>query len=546
MKRKVKFLSVIILLLSLIFLFLIRLNYPMSISKNQSIFHKTPTYYWILLITISALISITFILTKSKSVAIFLSVIFFFLMYSFNLFFVIPFTQTDVAHAGEIFYILRDSTTLSVDQFDYFQWPIHFVYTATIKETLNLGISTISLGLFSFIVTLPLFFSLFKDRLLSNKVYFLLPVGYIILSFYLLNLQWVPQFTGLVFLILTISCYFKYKKHPSRKIYSLIIIFYSMCVFTHPFIFVFFPATIFIDRYLYPKNYLHNSNEDKPHVSLLQLVVIYFIGYIFRFARMARHTRRLIFPRNGIGGSWELIGTLIGDDEAVGIDEGYETHLFYDLVSERTYLLSRYAALLLLLILCMLLAYILLKNLKKIESFDVSLGLASGGFFVFGLVNPALLGQRAFQITFLKLPKYYSYIFESKKKILAIVLILLITLAPFLFNLNRSVNQGLTGARLIQDKPTIESGRFVDMNVGNGSNVLVADRFFYPGSKDDINVYHPRYLAENEINMTEIDVIISSQKLNLRMEYYGVEENYRQFSQIYDMGEAQILIRNES
>lgn len=546
MKRKVKFLTVIILLLSFIFLLLIRLNYPLKVSTTESFFHMIPIYYWILLIIIPTLICITFILTESKSICTFLALVYFLTFFSFNLFFIIPAEQSDVGHAGFIFTTLKDSTTLSIQQYSYFQWPIHFTFFASIKEILDVGISIITIGLFSLILMIPLFFSLYKDNLSNNKVYFLLPVGYIILSYYFLNLQWVPQFTGLIFLILTICCYVKYKRNPSKKFYALTIFFYTICVFTHPFIFVFFPAAIFLDRYVVPQKPFISYNKNKGrNISLAFLVFIYGIGYVFIFT-MGKHTRRLIFTENGRGSAWEIIGDLIGKREAVGVGAEYETHPFYHLVSERTYLISRYTALLLLMVIVLALAYTLLKNLKKVESFDISLGVASGGFFVFGLANPNLLGQRALQVTFLKFPRYFSNLFGSNRKILAIVLVLVVTFAPLIFTVNSAVNHSLSGGRLIQDQPTLQSGSFVDDYVGNDSNVLVADRFFYPSRKDNFNRVTPEWIAREEINRTEIDIVANSSKLTNRMEYYGEDAEYGTTSQIYDMGDAQVLVREDS
>jgi len=545
MKRKVKLLTIIIILLSLIFLLLIRLNYPLRVSTTESIFHMIPIYYWILLITIPALISITFLLSDSKIICVFLSVIYFFVLYSFNLFFIIPSTQSDAQFAGQIFTILKTSNRLSVQQFSYFQWPIHFLLEIVFQKTLNIDIYIITIGLFSFILMIPLFFSLHEYKLSNNKAYFILPVGYIILSYYFLNLQWVPQFTGLIFLILTICCYVKYKRVPSRKFYSLIVFFYMICVLTHPFIFVFFPATIFLDRYIISKGFFISFDKDNNKISLISLVVIYFIGYLFRFIKIRRYTRRLIYPEEGRGEAWGLLSNLLGFEGDAGVGPSYETHPLWHLVSKRTYLISRYSALLLLVGLSLVLAYILLNNLKKVESFDISLGVASGGFFVFGLVNPVLLGQRGFQVAFLKVPRYFSDLFKSKRKILAVILVIAITLTPLIFTINIAVNQSFSGGRFFQDRPTLESGSFIDDYAGNDTNVLVADRYFYPSSIN-INIYHPRIMAREELNLTEVEIIVNSSKLTNRMEYHGFETEYGKTSQIYDIGDAQILVQKRS
>jgi hypothetical protein len=88
MKQKVKNFGLTILLLTIIFLVLIRINYPLNVSTTESVFHMIPMYFWILLLIIPALIITTFLLTESKKLCVFLAVIYFFVLYSYYLFFV--------------------------------------------------------------------------------------------------------------------------------------------------------------------------------------------------------------------------------------------------------------------------------------------------------------------------------------------------------------------------------------------------------------------------------------------------------------------------
>jgi len=542
MKRKVKFLTIIILLLSLILLLLIRLNYPMKVSTTESILHIIPIYYWILLITIPTLICTTFILTESKSTCVLLAVIYFFVLYSFYLLFVIPPAGTDMSEGGHIFSLLKEGSTLSIEQLRYFQWPIHYVFYMSSIKIVGAGLSFLTILLFSFILMMPLFFTLSVSEHYNKKIFFLLPVGYIILSYYLINLQWVPQFTGLMFLILTIGCHAKYKKSPSKKFYFLTVFFYIICVLTHPFIFVFFPAALFLDRYIFPllpKKIFRSGNENNKDISLLLLVSVFFIGLIFRFESLLIYIRNLIFPGDGERRSWELINRLLRESR-ISDEIAYETSPLYHLVSREIYLISRYTTLLFLLIILLLLSYILLKNIRKIDSFDVSLGISGASFFFLGLILPRILGQRAFQVIFLKFPRYFSNLFEYKQKILVFVLIIAITIAPLLFTTNRTITFDLSGGRHIQDENTLSSGRFVVNNVDSKPSVLVAELSFFPGRGD--NIYHTRRIAEERISLSKIDMIIDSSKQRNSMDYYGLEIDFRGTSQIYDNGDSQVLI----
>jgi len=542
LKRKPKYLTAIVILLTFILFSLIRLEYPLQVSTETSILHMIPIHFWILIIIIPVFISITFILTESKSICVMLGVIYFFVLFSYYLFFEIPPAGTDMSERGNIFFILKESTTLSVDKIGYFQWPIHFSFYMILKKLLGAGLAMLTIGLFSFILIIPIAYSLFPSKSSINKVYFLLPVGYILLSFYFINLQWVPQFTGLIFLIFTIGCYLKYRENNSREFYWLTILFYTICVFSHPFIFVFFPAAIFLDRYIIPKKIFHRTYQNAKKMSLSLLVAIYSIGFLFRFVRMEDITRRLVFAE-GEGRSWDVIYRLLGSAPETTAE--YETSILYRFVSENTHLFFRYSTMAILILIVFILGYILLKNLMKIDSFDISLGVGGAGFFLFGFIDPTVIGSRAFQVIFLGVPRYFKDVHRGKSKLLVFLLVLCITISPFLFTMNSAINQSLSGGRYVQDDATIRSGEFIIDNVESRYNVSVAELSFYPGRNIDeynFTVYNTRDMADGTIEIGEIDMIVISAKHSNRMEYFGVEYDENGTSQIYDMGDGKVLI----
>ena len=546
MKRKPKYLTAIIILITFILICLIRLEYPLQVSTETSILSMIPLHFWILLIIIPSLIVITFMLTDSKSLCVMLGVIYFFVLFSFYLFFEIPPAGTDMSERGNVFFILKESTTISVDRISYFQWPIHFSFYMVLQKFLGVGLAMLTLGLFSFILIIPIAYSLFPNKSSINKVYFLFPVGYILLSFYFINLQWVPQFTGLIFLIFTIGCYLKYREHNSKEFYWLTILFYTICVFTHPFIFVFFPVAIFLDRYIIPKKIFLNAYQSAKKMSLSLLVAIYSIGFLFRFIRMERVTRKLVFAE-GEGRSWRTVYRLFGGAPETAAE--YETYTLYRFVSENTHLISRYSTLTVLILLVGILGYILLKNLRKIDSFDISIGIAGGGFFLWGLIEPTVIGERAFQVIFLGVPQYFKSVLGRKRKILVILLAVGISISPFLFTVNSAINQSLSGGRYVQDDATLNSGRFIIDNVESEYNVSVAELSFYPGRNIDeynFTIYSTRAIADGTIEKDEIDMIVISPKHSNRMEFFGIEYDDIGASQIYDMGDAQVLVQNSS
>jgi len=542
MQQKVKYLSLTVLLLTLILLILIRINYPLNVSTTESVFNMIPIYFWILLLVIPGLITATFLLTDSKILCVFLAGIYFFVLYSFYLFFVIPPAGTDTVTDGQTFLTLLHSTSLSVEQISYFQWPIHFILNSVLIKIVSADFSIITLALFSFILMIPLFFYLFLNKKSDKKVFFILPVSYIILSFIFINSNWVPQFTGLIFLFLTIGCYVNYKDTESKIFYAMVLLFFTLCVFTHPFIFVFFPVAIILDSYILPKKIVKSKNKLDSVYFLILLLVIYFTGYVYRFTKMGSVTQKLFFGSTEFRGeAWNIIAYLFGSKQDVGrID--YNIFPLYDQVSRNIYLISRYSVFILLIVFVILLIYVVIKNLKKLKSFDISLGVVGSGFFLIGLINPVVLGQRAFQIVFLTAPQHLSHLFESKKKMLVPLLVLSIMLAPFLFTTNQLINQGLSGEKHIQDVFTINSGRFVMNFVEDEYNVLAAELSFYPTGMN--NTYNSRSLIKDQIKFIDISFIIDSPKQINRMKYYGLEIDYTQLSKLYDNGDSKIIFNS--
>lgn len=386
MKRKVKFLTAIIFLLTLILFLLIRLNYPINVSTTQSILYRIPFYYWILIILIPVLISGTFLLTESKSICVFLAVIYFFVLYSSYLFHIIPPTQGDMPQGGHVFHLLENTTTLSVEKLTYFEYPIHFILYKSFIEILGANTSILTLIFFSFMLMFPLVIYMTRGGS-DKKIYFLLPIGYIIFAEYTyINSQWVPQFTGLFFLILTIGSYVKYKNVDSKKFYFLTFLFYTLCVFTHPFIFIFFPISIFLERYFISKKIFKPTFETNKKISITSLFVIYLAGFAYRFSKVTELTKELFYGgRAGRGEAWNIIGYLLGEGRGIR-DVEYETYPLFNFVSRRIYLTSRYAMFGLLICLAILLAYASLKNWNKLKSMDISFGIAGGAFFLFGII----------------------------------------------------------------------------------------------------------------------------------------------------------------
>jgi hypothetical protein len=140
-----------------------------------------------------------------------MGIVYYFLLYSSNLSFILIPDQADVGTAGVFGKYLESSIYIDKEHFLYFNYPIFFQFHAIIQKVLGLErIQVVNIGFFILLLSFPVALSLLlKVNHNENqyKLYYYFPIIYILITFFFINSQFVPQFLGLLFLIFLTGSY---------------------------------------------------------------------------------------------------------------------------------------------------------------------------------------------------------------------------------------------------------------------------------------------------------------------------------------------------
>ena len=587
--------SLLFLLILLCVVFSIR---PLNISSDKSPIEQIPIIFWILIPLISLYLVISSIWVKSALVQIINSLILFFSFYSFNLFFKIIPTQTDIGSTRLFNYYFEKYDWIDPNAFHYFEFPIFFTFIKSLKELFILDIFQYNnIGFILLISLLPLFLMLaiHKEIIYNISIFFITPALYLIMIYYFFNDQLVPQFFGLIFLIITIGLFVKYRTIIDNRFLYLSIISYIICIYTHPFMFVFFLIGIFFYKSLYVNkyfNYIHiivnlMKNEESllslilksiksykknlfviyiwlknkinlfilklkcerpfKNISFTLLIIIYLIIYKTRLTQMNRHFDRLLYIDRR-GGSWVLLSYIFGEEE-VGLEE-FKTYPLSYLVPPLMHDLTRWISIMLLLIIFTIIIISIINSKKKnILLFDIITSFGSIVFLIVGFLFPYLLGQRTFQATFINITKYHKMP-DKYKTISIILLIIIISISPIIYNLNTIINETEKGTLFYEDIGTLNSGIFIEDNIKDEQRILYPDRRLFPLSTHEyLNITNfegnvPQNILQDRDLIYNMDLISDSPKMRNRMEYYGVKKELEDLNSsiVYDIGRTKIVV----
>ena len=593
-----KYLFFVIMILLVILVDIILFAFPASIDRGRSIIESVPTSFWILLLLYSGVIVFIALKVRSKMAVMLLSVLFFFVFYAFNLFFVIVPRQTDISATSMFMRHISRNIYIDPGMYTYFTCPIYFTSGKVIMDVLGLSYyGTVNVGFFVYLLAIPMVLPLtmvkFSRRFPASFIIY--PAAYVILTFFFINSQFIPQFVGLIFMLLTIGTYVRLQETKNVIYYYLTIVFFILCVYSHPFMFFFFLLAVIIkkttelsasDKLEKIKEFIKSSDSighflfrifnkvkdvgevwklihSKTHtklesfigirgkndISLIFLFAIYIYGYKTRFFRF-EFVEDLLYTRDEKGETWFLVSYFLGSAKKAGLAT-FENYPLYDLVPGEIHLLLRYVNMIILFLFVAIITISLIKVSKKhMNFFDIfllggSLAFMSGGFF-----NYAILGQRAVQVMFVNTPQYIGRIFKNSR--FMIIIIALMITGPILFNLNYSINTTISGFGYIEDNGSIIPGEFIeDYSLGN-QTVFVSFRSFYPVTThilhipEKMRMYREVPGALRDENYTlRTDLIIDNDKIAGNLHYWGIQENIFDNinNTIYDQGEGRIMIR---
>lgn len=594
MQKKTKYSILVIIIMVLILADIILAKYPLKIDSNTSMVHSIPFLFWIVNGLFSLMIFIMAYKTRSKVLVMILSALYFLVFYSQNLFFIIIPEQSDIGASGLFLSHIEENIFIDKSVYTYFNCPVFFTHTKLLTGSLGITeFQTINIGFFIFLLAIPLVFPLtMVSDSRKNRLNFLLyPAAYIILSFFFINSQYIPQFISLIYLILTIGTYVRLQETNSVKYYYLTIFFFILCVYSHPFMFVFFilslilhKSAIFIRKrsfskvfgkikdydnifdyllnlflrfkeyrsvlkniFQYWRNYFGSliGKRAKKGISVLLLIAIYIYGYQNGFYQF-EFLRDIINPPEGRGETWFLVSYLFGSKKTTGLVT-YDTYPFFDLIPREIYLIVRNLNILILFsIAILIIVSLFLVSKKRINIYDIFLMIGSSFTIFLGFIFPGILGQRAIQVIFVNVPQYMGSVYKNRKLISIIAII--ITLAPLMFSLNFAIDSTLGGFTFLEDESTLSTGKFVYENAPGNSTVFTTDRAYYPISTLDfydpsrIHRESPVVLAIEHQDHISGDMIVYNDKLQNNIEYYDYNNtlliNYT--SCIYDQGTGKV------
>jgi len=601
-KIKKKYFTLILVLLLIILIDVIIFYNPLDISSERSILDIIPFSFWLLILAIPIILIV--LLHSINSITLFtqlLSMIFIIILYSYNLLFKIIPEQSDIGATDLFINIINKSYYLDPVGYDYFEYPMFFTNLSIFKQLLGLGdYVAINLGFFVYLAIIPIILTLLLHQMgeKNNRYYFYYVVSYIILIYFFINDQFVPQFFGLIFLMITIGCYIQLKVSKNVLWYYLLIFFFTICVYTHSFMFFFFILGLLIDK-IYTiimkpidikifisgddkisifkmisrssKNIFSNiknsiyiifniltiyfekitGKREKKGISIIILLLIFWHGYISRFHSLESEIERVFRPQVNRGQTWYIISRLLGSKRSVGLIS-YRTYPLYNLVDKNLYLIVKYINLIILFFILFVFVIGIIKVFKKkILFFDIAMMIGSIVFTISGFFVPHIMGQRAIQVSFINPVKYIFKGLENSLIRKAFVVILIIT--PLFFTFSVTISHTLGGTTFIEDKNTLSAGEYVMKNCQNDTYIVVPDRSYYPLVPNyyfDKRYYRvtPGYISRNSIENNTLNIIIiSNPKLDNNLKYYNNDLNdiTEDRTIVYDQGISKIIIYNK-
>jgi len=512
---------------------------PITISLTTASFFQIPVIFWLVILVSPFLLYIIAKNSKNPLVPLLCVTLYFFLFYSYGLYFMSHPTTTDVVNAVRFQDVLSSITHIGVKEINienYFLFPIYFIYSKILTSILGIGpFQTLNLGFFSLLLTVPVYLSLFYKRnhnIEHTSIYFITPALYLTLSWYFINDQYVPQFLGLVYLFILFGLYVKYQKERNPLFILLMVIFYALAVFTHPFVHIFFLIMIILEI---PLSKFFGKGKQRTFtpgiiISFFAILVPY-IGVYF------------LMLGNPTSETWWLFQRIVS--ERGTIVHGVKTQPLFNLIP-RIYdqVLSPITKYVLFAAIFILAIGFLFYFFKKRKLFDLNLFIASSSWFVLGLTN-LVLGQRALQIAMLPLARHFKYhhkLFSHLSKIIVVIILI----APSLYIANNMVNSSISGDIYIMDSRENLLGRFVEKHVTN-ETVILKSLNPYPTSlylsESGKKEYRKAFGGQYGYEWKMIDIVLDTPKLQKKLMYLNITLP-REFydSVVYDNEDLEMIV----
>ncbi|MFA4646583.1 hypothetical protein P8X24_04880 [Pyrococcus kukulkanii] len=524
------------LILTSLLVFLIDLTYILHLPKfsysinGPNILKAVPVIHWVLLILSSYLLVASLNLNRrGKWFLVIIGLMYGALFYITNLYFVVPYEQTDIWPSTAIEFLLSSGRitheALSVHSLSYLSYPVSFILEISMMLIGGIGkISIYTVGLFVFLgafyVGLILYYYK-KDR--DTKFAILSLATYIVLSFYVINDQVAPQTLALAFLPYLYRLTFDYiEGEQPLKVLALILILWFALVFTHPFMFLFYILPV-LGVVVYNRVILKQPGIKDSTIGIM--VSTWGFGFVYLFYNLLSAPIKVFIESWGKvqGETWWVFANFFRKSGALGPIK-YTPHPHYELVPKWIVETQAWILRIILILLGGIILYSFILELKRAITsgklshqlvFDISVMMSSGLLFVIGLIT-TFLGQRVFQVVFIPLSRYIPS-FKAKKAIRCILMVILI-MAPVAYTFNVMTNLTVGSQVFIEDKQLLTGGYFVDRYLPPHSRVLQA-RELYPSRYDIAKVSILRKITYN----TNVNYIMYSPKGMHYARYLGLK-----------------------
>jgi len=529
-------------------------------SKNgENILTAIPLFHWILLILSSVFIVAVLFRSSRNSwyFSFLLGIMYAFLFYVTNLYFIVPYEQTDIWPPNTIEFLLTSGRitpkALSNYTLSYLSYPVSFILEIAIMLVAGIGkISIYTIGLFTFLGIFYIGLILYYYKMERETKFAVLSLAtYIIISFYVINDQVVPQTLALAFLpyIYKLTFDFTEGRNP-LKFLTLILLLWFALVFTHPFMFLFYVIPI-MGVIVY--SYITHRKILVKDSTIGILFSVWGFGFIYLFHNLLSPPLRAFIEDIGEqnGETWWIFANFFRKSGALGPIK-YTPHPHYELISELVVEAQAWTLRILLIALLAIATYGFISEIKRsIQSrkfvsqlvFDISTIVSSGVLFVLGLIT-TFLGQRVFQVAFIPFSRYILK--ENSKKYLKIGLMIIMMIAPVVYTLNILTNLTVGPQLFVEDEHLIVAGYFGNEHLKPHSKVFVTRELYPSEYPTDVTIFSfPTAL--NWIN-SPWDYLYYSSKFVHATKYYGILSKYSLAwigaNSLYDNGVVRILAKS--
>jgi len=529
-------------------------------TNGPNILKAVPIIHWVLLILSSSLLVASLYLNrKSKWSLIIIGLMYGALFYITNLYFVVPYEQTDASVSRFIEFMLSSKRitreALSVYSLSYLSYPVSFILEISMMLIGGMGkISIYTVGLFVFLgafyVGLILYYYK-KDR--DTKFAVLSLATYIVLSFYVINDQVAPQTLALAFLPYLYRLTFDYiEGEQPLKILALILILWFALVFTHPFMFLFYVLPV-LGVVVYNRVILKRSGIKDSTIWIM--VSTWGFGFVYLFYNLLSAPIKAFVESWGKaqGETWWMFANFFRKSGALGPIK-YIPHPHYELVPKWIVETQALILRIMLILFVGIISYSFIHQLKRAITsgrlshqlvFDVSVILSSGVVFIIGLIT-TFLGQRSFQVAFIP---FSRYVLSSRtKKVVQYTLIAILIIAPVAYTFNVLINLTVGSQIFVYDEKSLIAGYFGNSYLPPFSKVLVAREPYpseYPINIIKYSIYG--YRSPLYSGTLGYNYIYMSPKLEYSAQYYGISHYSSRayllyfYSAVYTNNESMVM-----